>query len=372
MNDNAAEIASPEADNIAERILSLREIFFRQWREGVRAAVPEARNLSDKILTNALRGFFDELASALKMGRPYFVVSPGIGASFFHGRERANLTGYGATELLQELQLFRQTLFEVAEHNNISLSSKHRSIIGRSIDNATCDAISAFAIVQKEVGETFIKSLSHDLRNPLHVASASMQLIQLKSHEENVLVLAERAYHKLSDIDKMIETLLDAASLKDRRKFRLLIQKFNITSLAQETCSEMSSTRNPIVCVGSDIEGYWCSSSLRRVLENLLSNAVKYGKPGAKISVRVTCAEKTVNLAVHNEGAPIPDEQRHLLFSTFHRLEDVTLTGWGLGLPFVQLVSESHGGFVNVESTAKDGTTFSITMPLDCRPYSTD
>lgn len=372
MNDKNTEIISPHTRDISERFLGLREVFFQQWRDGVRAAIPEARDLSDKILTNALKAFFDELVGALKKGRPYFVVTPGIGASFFHGRERANLTGYGTTELLQELQLFRRTLFEVAERNNLSLSSRCRSIIGRSIDNATCDAISAFAIVQKEAGETFIKSLSHDLRNPLHVASASMQLIQLKSNDENVLALAQRAYDKLSDIDKMIETLLDAASLKSRKKFRLLIRHFNLTSLVRETCSDMSCAQNPIICTGNDIEGYWCSASLKRVLENLLSNAIKYGRPNTKISVRVTCAEDTVNLSVHNEGEPIPVEQQHLLFSTFHRLEDVTLTGWGLGLPFVQLVTESHGGIVNVKSTAERGTTFSITMPVDCRPYSTD
>lgn len=370
MNDISTENSSLSPCGVAERLFDLREIVFKRWRDNVRSSIPEAKKLDDKTLVNALNGFFDVLVDALRKDSPYIVATQGVGPSFFHGRERANSSEYGPKELLQELQLFRQSIFEVADINNLSLSSHYRSIIGRSIDNATCDAISAFAIVQKEVGETFIKSLSHDLRNPLHVANASIQLIQLKSHEESVLVLAQRAYSKLLDIDKMIETLLDAASLKSRKKFRLSIHDLNITTLARETCSDMSSVEYPIEFVGDEVEGYWCSSSLKRVLENLLSNASKYGQRDTKITVGVNRNGETVTLSVHNEGEPIPDEQRHHLFGNFHRFEDVTLTGWGLGLPFVQLVTESHGGVVNVKSTGEEGTTFSITIPIDCRPYS--
>lgn len=370
MDDSTGVTASSGAIDIPDRLLELRDVIFKRWQDCVRNTIPEASGLDEKILTNALKRFFEELILAIRKGVPYIVKTPGVGPSASHGRERANSTEYGPEEVVQELQLFRQTLFEVADANRIVLNRTHRSVIGRSIDTAMRDAINAFAIVQKEAGETFITSLSHDLRNPLHVANASAQLIQLKTHDDSVLTLARRIRKKLADVDEMIETLLDAAFLKGRKKLRLVIHQFNMTTLAKEVCSDMSTEEHPIQCTGESVEGYWCSSSMRRVFENLLSNAIKYGYANTSIVINIRQFDGIVGISVHNEGQPIPERERHLLFSTFHRFEDITVTGWGLGLPFVRLVAESHGGVITAKSTASEGTTFCINMPIDCRSYN--
>jgi len=41
--------------------------------------------------------------------------------------------------------------------------------------------------------------------------------------------------------------------------------------------------------------------------------------------------------------------------------------GWGIGLPYVRAVAESHGGSVTVDSGVDRGTTFVIDIPLDAR-----
>lgn len=370
MDDSTPVNALSGAADVPDRLFGLRDVIFNRWQDCVRHTIPEASSLDDKILTNALKRFFDELVFAIRKGAPYSVGTSGVGPSASHGRERANSTAYGPEEVLLELQLFRQTLLEVADANHVILNRTHRSVIGRSIDTAMRDAINAFAIVQKEAGETFITSLSHDLRNPLHVANASAQLIQLKTHDDSVLTLARRIRKKLADVDEMIETLLDAAFIKGRKKLRLVIHQFNMAALAKEVCSDMSSDERPIQCTGEDVEGYWCSSSMRRVFENLLSNAIKYGYANTSIAINIKQLDGIVCISVHNEGHPIPEHERHLLFSTFHRFEDITVTGWGLGLPFVRLVTESHGGVITAKSTAADGTTFCINMPIDCRSYN--
>ena len=57
------------------------------------------------------------------------------------------------------------------------------------------------------------------------------------------------------------------------------------------------------------------------------------------------------------------------LFKSYQRLEDTDVKGWGLGLPYVQNVVESHGGTVTVDSVEGRGTTFTISVPVDARPY---
>lgn len=352
---------------VAAQMHSLREPIFSRWEEYVRSSIPETRELSKDALVNGLGKFYDDLVIALGSNSSYTPPAPGSGTSFSHGRERATLTQYGHSDLVKELQLLRQVIFETADFNGLCLQSIHRALICRSIDIATLDAINSFAVAQKEIAETFITSLSHDLRNPLNIANVSAQLIERKSDDQYVKGQAQRIRKKLGDLDAMIQTLLDAAFLKGRKRLRLKIAQFDMKDLVSEIGVDMATSSRPILVVGDSVLGHWCMSSLKRVFENLLSNAQKYGAPNTPIEVQIFTFARNLIIEVQNEGPPIPVEDRHLLFSTFHRFEQVKVKGWGLGLPFVRLVVESHGGSISVVSTKEKGTTFTINLPIDCR-----
>ena len=108
---------------------------------------------------------------------------------------------------------------------------------------------------------------------------------------------------------------------------------------------------------------------MKRVLENLLSNAQKYGDLKGAITVEVSSFDERMMLSVHNEGLPIPDQELWRLFQPFERMKNVSVKGWGLGLPFVQSVAESHGGTVFADSAKERRTTFTLRLPIDARPY---
>jgi signal transduction histidine kinase len=74
-------------------------------------------------------------------------------------------------------------------------------------------------------------------------------------------------------------------------------------------------------------------------------------------------------LSVHNTGSFIPKENLGAIFNYLTRGEHQAQIGWGLGLPFVKRVAESHGGTVAVDSSLEAGTTFLIDIPVDCQPF---
>jgi signal transduction histidine kinase len=79
-----------------------------------------------------------------------------------------------------------------------------------------------------------------------------------------------------------------------------------------------------------------------------------------------------VIISVHNEGDPIPPDQIETVFQVFHRAKaakEGNRPGWGIGLPYVRSVAESHGGSIGVDSSAERGTTFGIDLPVDARPF---
>jgi signal transduction histidine kinase len=122
--------------------------------------------------------------------------------------------------------------------------------------------------------------------------------------------------------------------------------------------------------VGESVVGFWCKDSIRRALENLINNAIKYGDAG-KVRVKTAADRGRLTLSVKNWGAPIPKDGQQQIFEYLKREENVNSAfGWGIGLPFVKSVAESHGGTVAVDSSAMTGTTFLIDIPVDCRPYN--
>jgi signal transduction histidine kinase len=267
------------------------------------------------------------------------------------------------------MQLFREVLFAVVNEHRLPLDKHDGEIIGHSIEEATCEAIISYSATRKQVSESFIAALSHDLRNPLNVASASAQLIERKSHEPGVVDLAKRIGRKIAEADGMIQTLLDAAMLTRRMKLKLKLTCFPILELVEEVCADVPLTGTRVEVNGEPVEGWWCRATLKRVLENLIDNAQKYGDASQPIMLRVARVDHRVHLSVHNEGEPIPEPELKRLFDPFERLEDVKVKGWGLGLPFVQNAVESHGGDVVVDSARERGTTFTLSMPVDARPY---
>lgn len=368
---NAPSYTSSETpETLAAFFTEMRDDVMSSWAAQVISEIPLAAGLDSPVLIDTLPILYDDIAEAVSPGveRPFATTKSNLAR--MHGQDRARMTNYGPGDIVQELQIFRDVIFFALKARGVNLGVKECEIIGKSIDIATRDAISGYCLVLAKMNETFIASLSHDLRNPLHAANCIAQLMQIKWSDPDLISMAKRVCSKLRDVDEMIQTLLDASLLKTHMKLKLHIDALDILTLAEEVCADLPSLAGRINVVGKSIEGYWCRTSMKRVLENLLSNAYKYGDPEGAVTVGVSSFDGRMMLSVHNEGPPIPEQELQRLFQPFERMENVRIQGWGLGLPFVQSVAESHGGTVVADSAEERGTTFTISVPIDARPYA--
>lgn len=345
----------------------LRDLVLSTWLVRVRKEIPTAACLDDPTLTNNLPMLYDNIAEALTVGYPRAYATPGTNLAYAHGRDRANLSGYSPGDVVHELHLFDEVIIEVAGAAGLHLGLTERATIDKSIDNAVRESVSAFTSTTLEIGQMFFASLCHDIRNPLNVVSSYAQLIRRKTANSDIVLLTERMNARLTEVDAMLQTLLDATVLNGRQKLNLDIAQFDLKSLVEETCADMFSETNSYVITGDRIVGFWCRTAMKRALQNLLSNAQKYGQSGTGITVHLSRVDHRVFLSVHNEGLPIPPGDIERMFSAFQRLGGIDVKGWGLGLPFVRNVAESHAGTVIVDSAPERGTTFTISVPLDCR-----
>ena len=105
------------------------------------------------------------------------------------------------------------------------------------------------------------------------------------------------------------------------------------------------------------------------MFSNLIGNALLYGDPATPVTVDGRIEERVVSIAVHNDGEPIPAEMQPTIFSPFRRGERDSRTaktaGLGLGLYISREVAVTHGGDIELRSSAAEGTTFRVTLPAD-------
>ena len=357
----------------AMKMLALRDDVLNEWIGRIRAAVKKAAGLPSPILVNTFPALYASLAEAISPGFPRASATENHTVASEHGRERARLTSYDAQAVISEYQLLRWTTLDVLQRNGVELDKDECRIINTSIDDAIRESANAFALTQAALRERFVAALTHDLRNPLASASIAADLILLSTAEPKTRELTERITANLERMDGMINDLLDSVVFQAGERLRLHLETFDMHALACELRSQPAGIPGVRIEVwGVPVQGNWDRAAVKRALENLVGNAVKYGTPDGSIRIGVETLHGRVIVTVHNEGQPIPPAQAEVVFQVFRRAaeaEEGDKKGWGLGLPFVRAVAESHGGSVGLDSAPGRGTTFTMDMPLDARPF---
>lgn len=367
--------AATDADGLspkAQRMLELREDVLSEWGKRLRETVEEAQDLPHPILINTIPVLYQQIVQAIAPDFPRTMLGTSTVASE-HGGERARLTNYNVQALVSEYQLLRWTIFDVLKLNGLRLDMNEFGIVNACIDSAIRESVTAYALAESALRERFVATLTHDLRNPLAAAYASAELISRVTDVAKVQDLAARIITNLGRMDEMIRELLDAAVFHAGERMTLHIDHFDMLALATELCDQFEAVHGPrfkLLC--ESVDGHWDRNALKRALENLLGNAVKYGEHDGAITLKVESVHGRMICSVHNTGTPMQAGEMESVFKVFQRAvaaREGDTQGWGIGLPYVRAVAEGHGGSVSADSGAQRGTTFTIDIPVDSRPF---
>lgn len=274
-----------------------------------------------------------------------------------------------ALELLkvlgQRLTVFLSRI-DVFEHSKVALERARR-------DAAEAEANRARLEVEGREREVVAATITHDLRSPLSTAKMGAEVLKSGAGSpERRESVANRVLRAIDRSDRMISNLLDTYRVRSGKPLELTIERYSMNEVAEQVIDDMKQVHGDrfVLDAPAQITGYWSRDGMRRVLENLLTNAAKYSAPNTPIVVKVRELDGRMQMSIHNEGPPLSAEDQAKILEPFERARhDAGAPGWGIGLTFVRGMIKAHGGNLFVESSAEQGTTFTVRNPMDSRPF---
>lgn len=301
--------------------------------------------------------------------------TPGIlTAAEVHGAGRAE-AGFTLGEMVSEYRALRASVIRLWTEGCGTLTGDDLQDLTRfneAIDQATAESITRFMIDLDRSKEMFIAILGHDLRSPLNAVIMSSQfMLERRELKEPDIALATGSLRSARRMDRLVGDLLDFTRSRLGPGVPIVRAPMDIGVTARQAVEEASAA-NPKtevrIEISGELEGKWDASRISQVLTNLIANAVQHGSGNTPISVKVQGGANQVSLSVHNFGRVIPVSEIPRLFDPIKRLKPdgrpVSDSGnLGLGLYIAERIVAAHGGRIDVQSSAEDGTTFTVYLP---------
>jgi two-component system phosphate regulon sensor histidine kinase PhoR len=233
-----------------------------------------------------------------------------------------------------------------------------------------------------DVKNDFVNNMTHELKTPISTISLASQMLSddsIPDEKKNISHISRIIQTESKRLGYQVERVLQMAVLDQghliMKKSQVemgeiiatVIQNFKLQVESKNGKLEVRDESNLDIVDGDRVH-------LMNVVTNLLDNAVKYSKEKPMIEVGILSTSTNFILTVKDEGIGINKENQKKVFDRFFRVSTGNVhdvKGFGLGLSYVKLIVEQHGGSIHLSSELNKGTKFTITLPLYSEIHTT-
>ncbi len=227
---------------------------------------------------------------------------------------------------------------------------------------------------QEEQRSTFISVISHELQTPIAIIKGYASTLARTDAKLDPAALRSRlkAIEEEADrLNKLVGNLLYASRIQ-ANGLQMDIASLDLEYLIRSVVRRLRAKTpgvNIVVAIPPQLPTVVADRDrIEEVLQNLLDNAMKYSPRRAEIVVACYATGEEVIVSVRDFGMGIPVREQQQIFDRFQRASDSTvqsLPGAGLGLYICRAIIDAHGGRIWMESTLREGSTFSFSLPRE-------
>jgi signal transduction histidine kinase len=216
--------------------------------------------------------------------------------------------------------------------------------------------------------ETFLATVSHDLRTPLTALQGQIEVLQMQpSLDSEVKQSLEAMARETRRLVRMTNNLLLTTQLESKPVFAA--REVNLRELVDETVGDvwvfadgwdLTVGAPEVVLVPGDYD------LLKQMLLNVVGNAIKFTPKGGSVELVLRQDETWAIIEVSDSGVGIPPEDLPHVMEPFYKADAGRERGGGagLGLAIVKQIVELHAGQIEINSQEGVGTTVTIRLPL--------
>ena len=265
---------------------------------------------------------------------------------------------------------FRSDEYEEVEVHRLTADGEERTFLFRAaLANRAGGAVEGYGIYtditarerrerqlqhQNQQLERFVSVVSHDLRNPLNVASGNLALALEMTDDPEVTDRLEAIDAAHDQMGELIEDLLTLA------KQGRTVGETEPVDLAEVVRAAWAHVQTPEATLSLDVDGPPIAADENRLgelLQNLFRNAVEHAGRDVTVSVG-RFDDRRRGFYVADDGPGVPEDERDDVFEFGFSTAD---EGTGFGLSIVESIAEAHGWAVSLTAGEDGGARFEFT-----------
>lgn len=220
----------------------------------------------------------------------------------------------------------------------------------------------------------FIANISHEIRTPLNgILGFASLLTEDDINLEDIHKYAEIINRSGMRLLGLINNVIDLSKIESHK---MLVNNFeylpaHLISDVVLQYEALAKKKSLVIHCSSDeiydkLKHVSDCQKVMQILSNLTNNAIKFTKSGY-IDVGFYVDDNQIHYFVKDTGIGIPKAEIEKIFDRFYQVEsnlNRNYEGSGLGLALCKSLSEMLGGHLTVESKSKEGSTFTLSLPL--------
>ncbi len=211
--------------------------------------------------------------------------------------------------------------------------------------------------------ETFIYSVSHDLKAPLANIESLIDALNNWEDEDDHKNVTEMLDTSVKSMRSIIDELTEITKIEGN--YQENIEMVNFPTIFKEVkliLKDQIETSNTKIHLDLQVEEMSFSrKNLRSIVYNLLSNSIKYRSKERIPNISITTEKEKnfIKITVKDNGLGIAEDKKDFIFTQFTRLEK-HVEGTGIGLYLLKKIVDNNGGYIVVESNLGKGSEFQI------------
>lgn len=225
----------------------------------------------------------------------------------------------------------------------------------------------------EELRRNFVVNASHELKTPVTAIKTLSEAltVTIETDPQRTRQLLKRLDLESERLARLVYDLLDLRRLEERGPLELV--PVDLAELVRQTvvgALERAEEREVELSVDAPDRAFVAGvpGDLQVIVKNLVGNAIQYNTAGGQVEVTIAPSAGAQVLRVRDTGIGIPQQDLARVFERFYRVDTARSRetgGTGLGLSIVRHAVERHGGTIGVDSLLGEGTTFTVTLPVE-------